>query len=137
MLRRACAKPTPGATWKPKPSGPRWRRAAIMRCSRSRSGVAPRANGIRPAMPHIVDWTSSCPSLLSPNRMLHELFRSAAVNHRSKAAVVDGVRTVTYGELQRAALDFSQTLRRCGARPGDRVAIRLPNGIDAAVALWG
>jgi long-chain acyl-CoA synthetase len=69
--------------------------------------------------------------------MLPELFRSAVVNHRSKAAVTDNARSVTYGELHDAALDFGAVLRRQGARPGDRVAVKLPNGADAAIALWG
>lgn len=69
--------------------------------------------------------------------MLHELFRSAAVNRHSKTAVVDNTRRVTCGELQQAAQEFGQALRAAGAHSGDRVAVKLPNGIDAAVALWG
>ena len=69
--------------------------------------------------------------------MLQDLFDSATVRDRSKVAVIDAVRRIDYGDLQLAAHDFAARLRASGARPGDRVAIHLPNGIDAAIALWG
>jgi acyl-CoA synthetase (AMP-forming)/AMP-acid ligase II len=69
--------------------------------------------------------------------MLQDLFRSATVNDRSKVAVVDGSRRITYGELQEAAMAFASQLHTLGARCGDRVVLTLPNGIDAAITLWG
>src|SRR5688500_12151423 len=69
--------------------------------------------------------------------MLHELFRSAAVNHRSKPAVIDSAGAITYDNLSQAAQAFGARLASMGARAGDRVVLRLPNSIDAAVALWG
>lgn len=69
--------------------------------------------------------------------MLHDLFRGAAVTDRSKAAVVDPTRSISYGELLEAATAFAAKLQGQGARPGDRVALMLPNGVDAAIAIWG
>lgn len=69
--------------------------------------------------------------------MLHELFRAATVKHRSKQAVIDTSRRITYGELEDQSLAFAARLRESGARGGDRVAICLPGGVDAAIALWG
>jgi amino acid adenylation domain-containing protein len=69
--------------------------------------------------------------------MLHSLFRTAAVTWSSKAAVVDVAGGLSYAELHTAAGAFASFLRRRGAKPGDRVALLLPNGIDAAIAIWG
>jgi acyl-CoA synthetase (AMP-forming)/AMP-acid ligase II len=69
--------------------------------------------------------------------MLQDLFRAVTVNYGSKVAVVDASRRITYEDLRTAAVEFASKLRAQGARPGDRVAVMLPNGIDAAIALWG
>jgi len=69
--------------------------------------------------------------------MLQEAFRFATVSNRTKVAVVDSSRQVTYAQLQDAALAFADRLRELGARSGDRVALSMPNGVDAAIALWG
>ncbi len=52
-------------------------------------------------------------------------------------AVVDGVRRLTYGELQACARRFGTLLTEAGVRRGDRVAIFLPRSVDAVTALFG
>jgi len=69
--------------------------------------------------------------------MLQDLFSTANVNDSSKLAVIDGARRISVAELEEAALAFSARLQAMGAKPGDRVATVMPNGIDAAVALCG
>jgi acyl-CoA synthetase (AMP-forming)/AMP-acid ligase II len=69
--------------------------------------------------------------------MLQDLFRAASVINPSKVAVVDASRRLSYGELRRDAEAFSRQLQELGAQLGDRVAVQLPNSVDAAVALWG
>lgn len=69
--------------------------------------------------------------------MLNELFRRSATGDRGKPAVVDTSRRISYGELEEAAIAFARDLRALGARPGERVALAMPNGVEAAVAIWG
>ena len=54
-----------------------------------------------------------------------------------RVALVDGDRRVGYGEFWRQCHAFAGTLRQTGLQPGDRVAILLPNRIEAAVAVYG
>ena len=59
----------------------------------------------------------------------------ARANPRS-IAIVDGVRQASYGELWEQIEGFAGHLRACGLRPGERVALILPNRIEAAVACY-
>jgi amino acid adenylation domain-containing protein len=54
-----------------------------------------------------------------------------------RAAILDGEAEVTYGALAARALAAADTLSRVGVRPGDRVAILLRRGADAAAAFFG
>jgi amino acid adenylation domain-containing protein len=51
--------------------------------------------------------------------------------------VIAGERTVSYGELDRAADSVAAGLAQRGVGRGDRVAILLPNGIEAPIAIYG
>jgi long-chain acyl-CoA synthetase len=52
-------------------------------------------------------------------------------------AVVDGDTRVTYQALDQAANALAAGLVRRGVRPGDRVAVMLPNRLEAAVSVLG
>lgn len=52
-------------------------------------------------------------------------------------AIVSGDDAVSYGELDRWADGIAASLRALGVERGDRVAIVLPNGLDAAAAIYG
>ncbi len=54
-----------------------------------------------------------------------------------RIAMVDGARTVDYGTFWRHASGFAHHLRHAGLQAGDRVALVLPNRIEAAIALYG
>ncbi len=54
---------------------------------------------------------------------------------RTRPAVADPVRELTYGELDAAASTGARRLAAAGVRAGDRVAVALPAGIDFAVVL--
>lgn len=69
--------------------------------------------------------------------MLHELISSTFVKDRSKSAVIDTSGRITRGELHDAVMAFAARLQAAGARAGDRVAIPLPNGTEAAIAVLG
>jgi acyl-CoA synthetase (AMP-forming)/AMP-acid ligase II len=59
----------------------------------------------------------------------------AAMSER--VALVDGGRRITYASFWAHAGAFSRALRARGMRDGERVAIVLPNRIEAAVAVYG
>jgi acetyl-CoA synthetase len=52
-------------------------------------------------------------------------------------ALLLGSRTVTFGELAERAAAFAGGLRAQGVEPGDRVAIRLSQSLEMAVAVFG
>ncbi|HEU4702884.1 MAG TPA: AMP-binding protein [Conexibacter sp.] len=63
--------------------------------------------------------------------------RRAAAAASGKEALVAGERRVTYAELDAAASALAARLHALGVERGDRVAVLLPNGVEAAVAIYG
>jgi amino acid adenylation domain-containing protein len=70
-------------------------------------------------------------------RPLGEDLRAAAVRDPDRVALVGGERALSYGELDRLADGLASGLRELGVERGDRVAIVLPNGVEAAIAIYG
>jgi acyl-CoA synthetase (AMP-forming)/AMP-acid ligase II len=66
-----------------------------------------------------------------------ELLRRRAGDMPRKDALVCGGDRFTYAELEEAARRLGRLLRSSGVMPGDRVAIRLGNSVDAVVAIFG
>ncbi len=60
-----------------------------------------------------------------------------ARRHPERVAIVGDDRRIGYAEFWDEAQRFAQALRARGLRPGERVAILLPNRIEAAVACYG
>ena len=54
-----------------------------------------------------------------------------------RTAITDGERRASYGEFWAQAQGFADMLRGNGLQHGDRVAIVLPNRIEAAIACYG
>ena len=54
-----------------------------------------------------------------------------------RIAIVDAGRRCSYGEFWSQARTFAAQLRAAGLAPGERVAIVLPNRIEAATAVYG
>lgn len=54
-----------------------------------------------------------------------------------RTALVDGARTIDYGQFWRQAQAFAVGLREQGLVKGERLALLLPNRIEAAVACYG
>ncbi|TXH77478.1 MAG: AMP-dependent synthetase [Lysobacteraceae bacterium] len=65
--------------------------------------------------------------------------RVAAIANREpqRIAIVANERRISYGELWAESVAFARALRARGLRAGDRVAILLPNRIEAVVACYG
>ena len=64
------------------------------------------------------------------------LFETSAA-HEDRAAIHEGERSVAYGELATRAEAIASALARSGVEPGDRVAVMLRRGADAAAAFFG
>ena len=67
---------------------------------------------------------------LTPLRFLQ---RAAAV-HPDRTAIIDGPRSLTYGEMIEQVTRLAQALTARGLRPGDRVAYLAPNCAEMLVA---
>jgi len=63
--------------------------------------------------------------------------RRAAAAMSGKEALIAGERRMTYAQLDAAASALAARLRALGVERGDRVAVLLPNGVEAAVAIYG
>ena len=72
-----------------------------------------------------------------PDSLVHMLRASVQRDPRAVALVEVGGRSCTYGELWDAAARVAGGLRDAGIERGERVALRLPNGIDWVSAFFG
>ena len=70
-------------------------------------------------------------------RTLGEDLHAAAVGDPERIALVDGERRLSYRELDQLIEGVAAGLRELGVGRGDRVSIVLPNGVGAAVAIYG
>src|SRR4051812_33647817 len=69
---------------------------------------------------------------------LVKMLRSTVERARDLEAVVElGAERVTYRELWDRSARVAGGLRAAGVEPGDRVASRLPNGLDWCLAFFG
>ncbi len=69
--------------------------------------------------------------------LLHDLLAAAAEREPSRAALVVGERTVTYGELDDLASRVAGALRSAGVRRGDRVVLAAPKSAGTVAAIYG
>ena len=67
---------------------------------------------------------------LSHMKTLPEILDAVVARHPGKTAIVDGDRRPTYLELQRTIRTLAGRLHALGVRPGDSIAVMLPNGAD-------
>jgi amino acid adenylation domain-containing protein len=68
---------------------------------------------------------------------LAQLLWDAADRHANHPAIVEREREVTYEGLRSAASRIASALSTCQIRSGDRVAVFLERGADAAAAIFG
>ena len=68
---------------------------------------------------------------------LATVLAEAARRYPDKVAVVDGPVRVTYAELWRQARAYAAGLQHLGVRPGDTVALLIPNVLDFPRAYYG
>src|SRR2546427_339681 len=81
---------------------------------------------VHTAVRHVVD--------LATNH-LAVLFAQAAREHPDREFLVFGSRRMTYAQVEREAMAFAEALAGLGVRPGDRLAVDLPNWPEWVVTL--
>jgi amino acid adenylation domain-containing protein len=68
--------------------------------------------------------------------LVHHLLEAAARDAPDRVAIVDGDRTILYGELELRANQLANLLMELGVRRGDRVAVYMNKSIEAVVAIY-
>ena len=71
------------------------------------------------------------------SRTLSDSLRATARRLPDKAAVITEGRTLSYRELDEGSDRVAAWIATAGLERGDRVAVELPNGADAALAILG
>ena len=103
--------------------------------------MSSRAEGLRPDLPRpwLRHYDRGIPSTLMPypDRTLVDVVRSTAQERPDHPALLFKGRRVTYGELERDSTALAASLMADGVRPGDRVALILPNSPQFIVAQFG
>ncbi|MEX3935053.1 AMP-binding protein [Paraburkholderia phymatum] len=100
----------------------------------SSAHAAPNTDGIwyasySPEVPHEID--------VSQYASLVEFFDDCTTRFRERVAYVSVGESLTYAELGRKATAFASYLQSIGVKPGERVAIMLPNTFQYPIALFG
>ncbi|HEY8414894.1 MAG TPA: long-chain fatty acid--CoA ligase, partial [Thermaerobacter sp.] len=72
-----------------------------------------------------------------PDMPLHGLLERAAQQRPGQEAIIFFNRRLTYAQLDEAAGRFARALADLGVRPGDRVAVMLPNCPQFVIAYYG
>lgn len=68
---------------------------------------------------------------------INDVFADSCKRFRDRVAFINMGTRITYGELDQAALRFASWLQHRGLKPGDRIALMLPNILQYPVALFG
>ncbi|HEY3080336.1 MAG TPA: long-chain fatty acid--CoA ligase [Chloroflexota bacterium] len=90
------------------------------------------------ARPWTRHYDTGVPSTLTyPETTLPELLLERAVQHGERPAVIFYNRVLTYRRLAEASQRFAAALAGLGVRPGDRVALLLPNTPQFVIAYYG
>ena len=67
------------------------------------------------------------------DRALAEEFAAVFARHADRVAVVDGERSLSYAEIDRASTNLALNLLDLGLKPLDRVVVQLPNVADFVI----
>jgi long-chain acyl-CoA synthetase len=99
-----------------------------------RAGAAPNTDGIwyasyPPDVPHEID--------VSEYTSIVHFFDECTTRFRERIAFVSIGSSLSYGSLAEKATAFAAYLQSVGVKPGERVAIMLPNTFQYPVALFG
>ncbi len=89
-------------------------------------------------MPWLNHYDSATPALVpQPKQLLHEMLSTSAAAFPRRPAIFFFDQQIRYRELDRLSTRFAHALRGLGIKPGDRVAIVLPNIPQCVIAFYG
>lgn len=77
------------------------------------------------------------PELTPDERCVHEIIESVAIERPDAIAAMFDGRSITYGDLDRAANDVARRLRAAGVGPNRPVGLHLPRSIDMLTGMLG
>lgn len=104
----------------------------------SRSGEAISEEEARSARPWFAHYEPEVPHTVElPDVTLHAFLERVAGEYPGNVATIFFGEKLTYGQLNEQANRFAAGLQALGVRPGDRVAIILPNCPQFMVVLFG
>src|SRR5258708_20650829 len=92
------------------------------------------------SFPPFPAWTWQVPQFFNSGVACTDAHLGSEVEERVAMIVEDdelGTSQASYAELARRTSQFAQLLRKHGIAPGERVLIRLPNGLDYPTAFLG
>jgi len=69
--------------------------------------------------------------------LLHHLLSESAQAHPDTIAVVDGERSITYGELEHRSNQLARLLIELGIHRGDRVGLYLEKSLESIIGIYG
>ena len=69
--------------------------------------------------------------------LLHHLLQASSEEHPDRPAVVDGVRYLTYAELEMGSNRLAHLLLDLGVARGDRVGLYLDKSVESVVGIYG
>ncbi|MBU3004961.1 AMP-binding protein [Paraglaciecola arctica] len=82
--------------------------------------------------------TKSNSAKLPLTETLQSVFDSGCEQYKGNSAFKCGADSLTYGELQQSSRDFAAYLQtQTNLKPGDRIALQLPNCLAYPVLAWG
>lgn len=87
----------------------------------------------------LVDWNYTAPTGWDFNRCVGDLISEQAKITPDKTAITDGIRSLTYRELELETNKLANHLIAVGVNPGSKVGIcveRSPNIVISALAIW-
>jgi amino acid adenylation domain-containing protein len=71
------------------------------------------------------------------SHLIHQLVEAQARTRPEAPAVIDGKRTISYGELDTRSNQLARILLERGVRRGDRVAFYLDKSLESVLAIYG
>ncbi|SIT36512.1 acyl-CoA synthetase (long-chain-fatty-acid--CoA ligase) [Paraburkholderia piptadeniae] len=125
---------SPSQSQSPSPAQPPLQPSTQPPAAPSSAHAAPNTDGIwfasySPEVPREID--------ASQYASLVEFFDDCTTRFRERVAYVSVGESLTYAELARKATAFASYLQSIGVKPGERVAIMLPNTFQYPIALFG
>jgi len=89
----------------------------------------------RPWFAHYEDYVPRVTNIWQ--KPLYSLLDEAAESYPQRKAIIFQNTSITYRALREKAEFFAGALRRMGVKPGERIAIMLPNLPQTVIAFWG